>query len=37
LAIISGQLVTVCMAAYALTQLRFLGRDKIFLLILSTI
>jgi len=37
LAIISGQLVTVCMAAYALTQLRFLGRDKIFLLILSTL
>lgn len=37
LAIIAGQLVTVCLAAYALTQLQFLGREKIFLLILSTL
>lgn len=37
LAIIAGQLVTVCLAAYALTQLQFLGREKVFLLILSTL
>ncbi|MGB3681386.1 MAG: carbohydrate ABC transporter permease [Rubrobacteraceae bacterium] len=35
-AIIVGQLVTVCLAAYALTQLRFWGREKVFLLILAT-
>lgn len=36
-AIIVGQLVTVSLAAYALTQLQFLGREKVFLLILSTL
>ncbi len=35
-AIIVGQLVTVCLAAYALTQLSFRGREKVFLLILAT-
>ena len=35
-AIIIGQLVTVCLAAYALTQLRFRGQEKVFLLILAT-
>lgn len=34
--IIIGQLITVSMAAYALTQLHFPGREKLFLLILAT-